>query len=340
MTTRPYRTATQGEFPILDVGPWLAGEPDALEPLAAQVREALTNSGFMMWVNHGLDWNVIERGFEGARQFHELPLEEKMKIRVNEHQSGYVPMNFTFNEGHAVDGTGGLKRDASENLTYWQERAPDDPKVLSGERFRALNRWPDEALAPGFRTSQIAYHEMMSDLGFRMLPVYARALGMPADFFDDKFRDPTLVVRMVRYPAMGELRDDQFGASSHTDAGFITMLPQAREPGLQIKTPAGEWIDQPVVNRGVVVNSGNMLRRWSNDRFLATPHRVTTAVERDRYSLAYFFNPDLDDVIEPVESCCGAGDPARYEPIRYGDFFAAYLAKTYTHYQTPKAAAE
>src|SRR3546814_18895781 len=91
---------------------------------------------------------------------------------------------------------------------------------------------------------------MMSVVGYRMLPVYARALGMPSDFFADRFRDPTLIVRMVRYPAVGTLRDAQFGASSHTDAGFIKMLPQAREPGLQNKTPAGEWISQPVVEGG------------------------------------------------------------------------------------------
>lgn len=337
---RPYRVATEDEFPILDVGPYLAGEAAALDALATQVRDALERVGFMMWVNHGLDWSVIENGFAGARQFHDLPLEEKLEMRVNEHQIGYVPMNFTFNEAHAVDSTKGLKRDASENLTYYQERSPDDPKVLSGERFRGLNQWPKEAHAPGFRESQLAYHAMMSDLGYRMLPVYARAMDMPGDFFDDYFKDPTIVVRMVKYPTVGALRDDQFGASSHTDAGFITMLPQSNQPGLQIKTPDEEWIDHPPMAQGMIVNSGNMLRRWSNDRFVATPHRVTTATTEDRYSLAFFFNPDLDDVIDPVEGCAGPDNPARYEPIRYGDFFADYLASTYTHQKGKSEAAE
>lgn len=328
---RPYRVASFEEFPILDIGPYLAGEAGALDALAAQVRDALERVGFMMWVNHGLDWDKVDAAFAGSKRFHDLPLDEKMKLRVNEHQIGYVPMNFTFNQSHAVDSTDGLKRDASENLTYYQERSPDDPKVLSGERFRGLNQWPDPALAQGFRESQVAFHAMMSELGYRMLPVYARAMDMPADFFDDYFKDPTLVVRMVKYPAVGELRDDQFGASSHTDAGFITMLPQSNQPGLQIKTPDGEWIDHPPMERGVIVNSGNMLRRWSNDRFVATPHRVTTATTEDRYSLAFFFNPDLDDVIVPVEGCCSDDNPARHEPLRYGDFYTDYLAKTYTH---------
>ncbi len=336
---RPFRTATTEEFPIIDVGPYLAGENGALETLADQVRDAFERVGFMMLVNHDLDWDVIDAAFAGSKQFHDLPRDEKLKVKVNEHQIGYVPMGLSLNKNHSVDGTAGLKPNAMENLTYHQDRSADDPKVVSEERFRCLNQWPDPAMAPGFRESQMAYHAMLSDLGYRMLPVYARALGMPADFFDDYFKDPSIVVRMVKYPAVGELRDDLFGSASHTDAGFITMLPQSNQPGLQIKTPEGEWIDHPPMARSLIVNSGNMMRRWSNDRFLASPHRVTAATTEDRYSLAFFFNPDLDDIIVPVESCCLDDYPCKYEPLRYGDFFADYLAGAYSN-QKGRAAAE
>lgn len=335
---RPFRVATEEEFPILDIGPYLAGDDGALELLAAQVRDAFERVGFMMLVNHGLDWDVIDAAFAGSRQFHDLPRDEKMKVKVNEHQIGYVPMGLSLNKNHSVDSTEGLKSNAMENLTYHQDRAPDDPKVLAGERFRCLNQWPDPEQAPGFRESQMAYHALLSALGYRMLPVYARALDMPADYFDAFFTDPTIIVRMVKYPAMGALRADQFGSASHTDAGFITMLPQSNEPGLQIKTPGGEWVDHPRVARGLIVNAGNMMRRWSNDRFLASPHRVTAATTDDRYSLAFFFNPDLDDVIRPVESCCTGERPCKYEPVRYGDFFADYLAGAYSN-QRGRAAA-
>jgi isopenicillin N synthase-like dioxygenase len=328
---RPFRTATREEFPTLDAGPYLAGEQGALEELAAGIRHALENVGFMMLVNHGIDWRIVDDAFANAKRFHDLPLETKLALKVNEHQIGYVPMNATFNQAAEVDSTKSLKRDVSANLTFYQERAADDPKVLSVERFRGRNQWPGEATLPGFRAAMLAYHDAMAALGYRLLPVYAVALGMPAAFFDDYFRDPTLVVRMIKYDAVGELRADQHGASSHTDAGFITMLPQANVAGLQIKTRDGEWLDQPVVPHSLVVNSGNMLKRWSNDRFLATPHRVTTAVEADRYSLPFFFNPDLDDVIVPVSSCCGDGNPAKYKPIVYRDWFAWYLSKTYSH---------
>lgn len=339
-STRPFRVASGDEFPIIDIAPYLAGEGGAREAFAAQVRDAFERVGFMMLVNHGLDWDVIDRAFAGSKQFHDLPKDEKLKLKVNEHQLGYVPMGLSLNKAHSVDGARGLKTNAMENLTYHQERSPDDPKVLSGERFRGLNQWPDEALAPGFRESQVAYHSMMSELGYRMLPAIALALDMPANFFEDYFRDPTIVVRMVKYPAVGALRDDQFGSASHTDAGFITMLPQSNQPGLQIKTPDGEWVDHPPHARGVIVNSGTTLRRWSNDRFKASPHRVTAATTEDRYSLAFFFNPDLDDVIVPVGSCCTDETPSKHEPQRYGDFFADYLAGAYAHQKSGSAAAE
>jgi isopenicillin N synthase-like dioxygenase len=305
-----------------------------------QVRDAFERVGFMMLTNSDLDWDTVDAAFAGSKQFYDLPREEKMKVKVNEHQIGYVPMGLSLNKNHSVDSTKGLKSNAMENLTYHQERAADDPKVLSGERFRCQNQWPDPEQAPDFRESQVNFHTMMSDLGYRMRPVYARALGMPADFFDDYFKDPSIIVRMVKYPAVGALKEDQFGSASHTDAGFITMLPQSNQPGLQIKTPEGEWVDHPAMERTLIVNSGNMMKRWSNDRFLASPPRVTAATDKDRYSLAFFFNPDLDDIIVPVESCCTEDHPSKYEPLRYGDFFADYLAGAYSNQKPSAQAAE
>ncbi|MGE0254405.1 MAG: isopenicillin N synthase family dioxygenase [Alphaproteobacteria bacterium] len=335
---RPFRTATTAEFPLIDVGPYLAGEPAALERTGAEVRDALANLGFMMFRNTGIPRRLIDGAFAASRRFHALPLDEKMALKVNRHQIGYVPMAYTFNEAASVDGTKGLRRDASENLTFYQERSPDDPKVVAGERFRGLNQWPPEERLPGFRRAMVDYHMALMTLGYRLLPLFARALGMPAGYFDTWFRDPTCVIRMVRYPAVGELRTDQFGSASHTDAGFFTMLPQADEPGLQIQTPDGEWVDQPIVDDAFVVNSGNMLKQLSNDLFKATPHRVTTAVDRDRHSLAFFFNPDLDDIIAPVSSCVSSERPAKYQPVVYRDWYTWYLEKTYAHYQRRDAA--
>ncbi|MBM3559771.1 MAG: isopenicillin N synthase family oxygenase [Alphaproteobacteria bacterium] len=216
-------------------------------------------------------------------------------------------------------------------MIVWGERTADDPRVLAGRPLCGLNQWPTDGALPGFRTATLAYLDAVTALAFRMLPVFARALDLPPDPLTPLFRDPTMVMRMVRYPAVGEIRSDQFGSNTHTDSSFITFLPQADVPGLQVQTPAGEWIDQPIVPGAFVVNSGNMLKRLSNDRFKATPHRVTTAVERDRYSLACFFSPDLDAVVAQVASCIGPDSSPLYEPIVFGEWFLRYLAGSYRH---------
>lgn len=328
---RPFRTATEAEFPIIDVGPYLADAPGALDAVAADIRVAMESLGFMMFRNTGVPQAIIDAAFAATRRFHALPETAKLAIKVDQNQRGYVPQDYTRNEHSPVGDSAAVRRDASEVMIVWRERAADDPHVLAGEPLCGLNRWPGEAVLPGFRDSTIRYLDAVTALAFRMLPVFARALDLPPDRLAPLFRDPTVVMRMVRYPAVGEIRTDQFGSNAHTDSSFITFLPQADVEGLQVQTPWGEWVDQPIVPGAFVVNSGNMLKRLSNDRFKATPHRVTTAVERDRYSLACFFSPDLDAVVAPVASCIRPDNPPLYEPIVFGDWFLRYLAGSYRH---------
>ena len=335
---RGFRTATLEEFPVIDVGPCLAGAPDALEETAGEIRRAMESLGFMMFRNTGVSQPVVDAAFAASRRFHALPDTERMKVAVDRNQRGYIPMGGTLNEYTPVGSSAGLRKDASEVMVVWRERTPHDPKVLAGVPLCGLNRWPAETVVPGYRNAILTFLDAATTLGFRMLPAFARALDMPADAFDGFFRDPTVVLRLVRYPAVGEIRRDQFGSNPHTDSSFVTYLPQADIEGLQIQTPSGEWVDQPIVPGAFVVNSGNMLKRFSNDRFKATPHRVTTAVDRDRHSIACFFSPDLDDVVAPVAACVGPDNPPRYEPVAFGAWFATFLAGSYSHLRDRPAA--
>ncbi|MSO80725.1 MAG: isopenicillin N synthase family oxygenase [Alphaproteobacteria bacterium] len=335
---RPFITATEAEFPIIDVGPYLADAPGALDAVATAIRVAMESLGFMMFRNTGVPQGIVDAAFAATRRFHALPETEKLAIKVDQNQSGYVPQDYTSNEHSPVGDSATVRRDASEVMIVWRERAADDPNVLAGKALCGLNRWPGEAVLPGFRDATIRYLYAVTALAFRMLPVFARALDMPADHFAGFLRDPTVLLRMVRYPAVGEIRSDQFGSNAHTDSSFVTFLPQSDVQGLQVQTPPGEWVDQPVLPGAFVVNSGNMLKRQSNDRFKATPHRVPTAVERDRYSIAAIFRPDLEDVVAPVASCVGPDNPPLYEPVVSGDRFLRHLAGSYRHLRHRAAA--
>ncbi|PYM58228.1 MAG: hypothetical protein DMD77_09370 [Candidatus Rokuibacteriota bacterium] len=127
--------------------------------------------------------------------------------------------------------------------------------------------------------------------------------------------------------------DEQFGQGPHTDNSFITMLAREDTPGLAVRLPSGEWLAPPVIPGTFLVNLGNIMKRWSNDRFLSTPHGVLNDTGKDRYSIAFFFSPNVEAVIECLPSCTGADNPPRYPPAVYRDLVLDFYNANYFHRQ-------
>ena len=153
----------------------------------------------------------------------------------------------------------------------------------------------------------------------------AVALGQSPDFFEQPFAETSSIVRLAWYPVL-PVDEDQFGSRPHVDMSFLTMIPPATAPGLQILLQDGSWIDQPAVPGGIIVNTGIALRRWSNDLLIATPHRVLASKTGDRYSNIFFFYPSVDAVIAPV---CAPGTRPRYEPITFSQHHAQYATANF-----------
>jgi isopenicillin N synthase-like dioxygenase len=165
-----------------------------------------------------------------------------------------------------------------------------------------------------------------------MLPVLARSLDMPADFFAPFFADEAHVnLRFLHYPPQETDDPEQFGQGPHTDNSFITFLAREDTPGLAVRLPSGEWLSPPLIDGTFLVNLGNVMKRWANDRFLSTPHGVVNDSGRDRYSIAFFYSPNVRARIECLPSCVGPGRPARYEPAVYGDLVKAFYSANYFH---------
>ncbi len=144
-----------------------------------------------------------------------------------------------------------------------------------------------------------------------MLPVLARALGMPAEHFAPFFADEAHInLRFLHYPPQDIADDEQFGQGPHTDNSFITILARTEVPGLAVRLPSGEWLAPPLIPGTFLVNLGNMMKRWSNDRFLSTPHAVLNESGTDRYSIAFFYSPNVATRIECLPSCTGPGRSA------------------------------
>jgi len=321
------QSAQTEAIPGLDLGPYLNGEPGALEKLAAELRYTCENVGFFYIENHGVPQDLIDRTFAASKRFHDLPVEHKDEVKINYDNVGYMAVNSSMQRHSKVE----VARKPNFNASFFciRDRTPDDPDVIAKKPFRGLNQWPRDL--PGFREDIVAYQKAMENLGMRMLPVVARALDLPADYFESYFNPAQFSLRLLHYPVRDESEPDQYGTGAHTDAGFLTFLAQHGVGGLQIRRTDNTWFDAPVLPGKFLVNTGDMIRRWTNDRFLSTPHRVLNVSGVARYSMAFFFNMHLDRLLECLPTCCSPDNPPRYEPFTYISYRNAFLDANYFH---------
>lgn len=322
------------QIPVLDLGPFLSGTTGALAPLAAQLRQASTQVGFYYLKNHGVPEALVDQVFTEAARFHALPEATKQALKIDHNKIGWFGVGSSTTRHSALaEGTGPNQYAA---FCMRHDLAPDDPEVLAGKPFRGLNQWPPGL--PGFRGNMVAYLTAVERLAKSMLPVFAQALGAPQGWFDAAFQRPLLNLQLNHYPPQPDFDGRHFGIAPHTDRTFVTILCQAKVPGLEIRLADGRWAVAPVLPGHLLVNTGDLLRRWSNDVFLSTPHRVINWTTGERFSVPFFFNPDPDALIECVPACVTPGNPLRHKPIRYIAFYREYVQQT--HPKVAEAMAE
>jgi isopenicillin N synthase-like dioxygenase len=317
--------AQENIIPGLDLGPYLAGEPGAIDTLAQQLRHTCENVGFFYIENHGISQALIDRTFAASKRIHAAPVEVKREIELNAQNIGYMFVNESIQGASKVEKA--KKPNYNESFFCMRDRTPDDPDVIANKPYKGLNQWPRNL--PGFREDTLAYMYAVEALGMKMLPVVARSLDLPLDFFSDYFNPANLQLRLLHYPIRDESEPEQYGAGAHTDAGFLTFLMQRDIGGLQIRRTDGEWFDAPVLPGRFLINTGDIFRRWTNDRYLSTPHRVMNVSGTDRYSIAFFFGPDLDRRLSCLPTCQSPDNPAKYEPISYGEYKTAFVGANY-----------
>ena len=311
------------EIPVLDLGPYMAGENGALEELGVQVRNIQETIGFWAVINHGVAWKKLEEAYKQLKQFFALPDDEKRRYLINELSIGYVPPKSTKYITSIINEN--TKKDLNETLITALERPPDHPLIKAGTRFVGPNQWPEGL--PGFRDAIVSYQQEILKLGRKLLPIFSVALELSPSYFDQYFTDPVMWSRNAHYPAEVPEKN-QYGIAPHSDHSFLTMLPTTEVPGLQILSQDGNWIDAKYIDKGILVNTGEFLNRWTNGRFIPTPHRVVPP-EKDRYSIATFFNPSPETIAVPLSTCCSEENPPRYEPMSLIDYVCWYIDTNY-----------
>ena len=317
------------ELPILDLGSYLDGDDELLDDLAEMLRYACSEIGFFALKNHGVGNDIIRRAFDVTEAFHALPMQQKLAVRVNQNQRGYIPpkatliRHSTYNEN--------TKLDLNETYVFSTDLDPEDFNQPRDRRFYGFNQWPVEPVE--FKVTIQEYTDTLISLGKKMLPIVARALGLGKEYFNPYFENNYTYARLAHYPPDPSVGKNEFGLGAHADTGFMTLLPPANVEGLDIKDKNDEWKRLPIIPDTLTVNIGMFLSRWTNDFFRATPHRVISHPTDHRYSIPVFVNTSLEARAECLPTCTSADNPPRHDPESYWDFFNWYMTNTYPHYE-------
>jgi len=324
---KKYTEIESQKIPVINVGKFFEGDLNQLKELSNQVKQAQEEVGFYYLVGHGVSSAIIRSTFEVIAQFFSLPENKKNALKVNEHQIGYIPPKSSLLKSSGIENN--TKLDTNEAFQLMRDRFPHDKKVSKGIRFNGLNQWPSNELLPNFRSIMTEYHDNMSKLGWRMLPIYSLALELEKNHLYQYFRDPHFINRNAHYTP-SNVEDNQFGLAAHSDHGFITFLPLSNEPGLEVKTQSGKWMAVPYLQDAMFINTGEFLSRWTNGKFIATPHRVVIP-KADRYAITFFYNPSDETVNTVFSSCLNNKSKLLYEPTTFLQYLKEYAEGNYLH---------
>jgi isopenicillin N synthase-like dioxygenase len=208
---------------------------------------------------------------------------------------------------------------------------PDLKEAFTMRNARGLavqsERWPDER----FRDAALTFYEEGLAAAYCLLRILAAALELPADYFITRHNGENVTLRFLHYPANLQAKSGaQLGAGAHTDYGSITLLFQDDVGGLELRGANGDWHLAPPVPEAAVINTGDLMERWTNGRFRSTQHRVRPVTgNRDRYSIALFVDPDSAVEVECIESCTSPQNPPRYPRITAGEHLRQKIAATH-----------
>jgi isopenicillin N synthase-like dioxygenase len=305
---------------VIDLTGLGSGDPAAVRRVAAELGRACREVGFFYISNHGVPAALMSGIFESAAAFFAAPgaAKDEFSIKRSPHNRGYV--------GIATESLNRVHADLKEAFNIGLELPASDPEVVAGKPFRGINLWPQ---TPGFRDTALAYFNALWRVGLDLHLAIAADLGLPSTFFADKFDRPMATLRLLHYPPRAPDQSELPGAGEHTDYGSLTILLNDGVGGLEVRRRDGTWITAPPIPGAFVCNIGDCLMRWSNDTYVSTPHRVTNPPGRDRYSVAFFLDPNPDALVECLPGCAAAGLPAKYPPILAADYLTERLVATY-----------
>src|SRR6266571_1474112 len=317
---------TYSHIPIIDISALVSGKEDRHEG-AAKIGQACRDWGFFYIIGHGVDEPLQRRMEKVSQQFFAQDLETKLEIamsRGGRAWRGYFPVG-----GERTSG----KPDLKEGIYFGAELTDEHPLVRAGTPLHGPNLFPSKI--PEFRKIVLDYLAAMTRLGHSLMAGISLSLGLQESYFACRYTsDPLILFRVFNYPAQ---TDSNLGVGEHTDYGLLTILRQDTSGGLQVKTK-GSWIDADPIPNAFVCNIGDMLDRITGGHYLSAPHRVRNRASFNRLSFAFFFDPNFNAEVHPIQMAGQARDnkKERWDGASvhqfsgtYGDYLLAKVSKVF-----------
>jgi isopenicillin N synthase-like dioxygenase len=304
-----YRTMRNQTLPVIDIADL------ASEATRGAIDAACCDWGFFQVTGHGIDERTITALRREMRAFFAQPLEAKRAIvRTAENPWGFYDQELTRRT-----------RDWKQIYDY----GPADGGALRPQWPRAL---------PGFRAAIQGFYDACDAVAIRLLHAIALNLGMSETALDGFFRPAhTSFLRLNYYPRCPSperpddtsvAKDGFLGVNHHTDSGVLTLLLQDEQPGLEVLHD-GSWHLVEPRREALVVNIGDIVQVWSNDRYQAALHRGLVSADAERFSAPFFFNPAYSAAYAPLPSTVDERHPPNYRPILWQEFRARRAAGDY-----------
>ncbi|MET7390613.1 isopenicillin N synthase family dioxygenase [Streptomyces sp. NPDC005529] len=314
-----------GRLPVVDFATFTEGPEQGRRQTITEIAQACKHYGFFYIRNHGIAERTIDAAFTASAEFFARPLHEKNEVALTRSatKSGWFGSGF-----QVLDPEKATSGDHKEG--YRLGLLPNDhPLVLSNGPLTVVNQWPGKPV--GFQEAMVAYGDAVKQLARKLLGALALGLGLEERHFDQYFSYRSGVLLPLHYPPQRRhIEAGRIGAGAHTDFGALTILAQDNRGGLQVQSSTGSWIDAPPLQGTVVVNLGDLMARWTNGIFASAVHRVVNTSGLERYSLACFYEPDPEAVVECLPSCVNPRRPAAYPPLTAAEYIQRRIDQSYT----------
>ena len=296
--TRPLHTRKliMTTIPIINISPYLDGSDKSA--VAQQVGRACEEIGFFTIAGHGIPLEQIEAAQAAAGAFFDQTPSDKQRYSDGAGM-GYIGPD---GENLAASLDDVVVQDLKESLNL---TVPINEEI-----------WPSQPAE--VRLDCHSYYQSLLALSKHLMRLFALALDLPENWFDDKTNDPRTILRLLNYPAHDPAKVNQSRAGAHTDYGTLTILWSADSRGLQAKARSGEWVNVVAPADHFIINIGDLMMNWTNDKWISTLHRVVPHPEtlgQQRRSMAFFHNPNADALIECIDGCYDEANPSKYAPI-------------------------